>query len=114
MPKLNGANVVNYLAELHKTAGDGKYVLPEVLNNAVSDICSMKFIDRLGDWYCCQDEFKKFDAGFVGVNESSAKHLRNINKNTLSTHSSFSDIANFVKWDLIHQKLKELNDASAR
>jgi len=105
IPVINRIIAIGYLTELHKTAGNKKYVLPKVFTTAVCDVCDCSFVKIFDTW-----SVRISDA----VMSQEMAEMRVI-AFELSSHSrhGFCDIVAFVKWDLIHQKLKELNEVEA-
>lgn len=109
MNKLNRASVVSYIAELFKTVGDKRTVSNKDFTDAVCHICDLEFFEHSGTWYMEADGV----VSVIGVSEKSAKEAANELKPSLKGCNSFWNVATFAKWDLVHQKLKELNKAVA-
>lgn len=103
MVTINRANAISYLADLYKTAGDGNKILPDIFTAAVCDICSDGFVPIFDTWVFRTDK-KTVPQSEVKIHAESFELEPNVKH-------SFEDICAFVKWDLIHQKLKELNHA---
>jgi len=109
MAKLNRASVISYIAELFKTAGDRRTVSNKAFTESVCHICDLEFFEHLGAWYLEADGV----ISVIGVSEKSAKEAADTFKLSHQQNNSFWTVARFAKWDLIHQKLKQLNEAEA-
>ncbi len=105
IPVINRVAAIGYLTELHKTAGNKKYVLPKVFTDAVCDICDCSFVKVFNVW-AVRISDKVMPQGMVEMRVIAFELSSNV-------QHGFCDIVAFVKWDLVHQKLKELNKAVA-
>jgi hypothetical protein len=105
MVKLNPCVVASYLAQLYEATGHKETVLPSDFTKAICNICDGDFVDTSVGWL--HDWEKKV------VTEEWAKERAVSFELLPNTKHDFRDVANYVKWDLIHQKLIELNKAEA-
>jgi len=105
MVKLNPCTVASYLAQLYKTAGNGVMVGPIELTNAITSISNVEFVKLESEWVVC--------SGVVKVPQSRAELQEQHYKLKSDKKSMFRDVALYVKWDLIHEKLKQLNKSIA-
>jgi len=97
--------VAGYLADLYKTAGNGDRVSPGELTGAICSICECKFLKVGGEWVVQRRS--------TIVSLMRAEFQIKESELTAGEKYKFSKIADYVKWDLIHQKLKALNEAEA-
>ena len=106
MNKLNGFQVANYLAALYEMVGEGVNVKPKELTDAIADICASSFVKEQGEWFYVDDS---------GTNMTEAETKIQVDVRELDTAYiwKFSGVYAFAKWDLIHQKLIELNQKKA-
>jgi len=102
---IDRAKAVSYLAELHKTAGNGKPVLPSVFTTAVCDVCDGYFVKVFDTWAMRLN-------GRIVSKEEAKIHVEAFELSPTVKHG-ICNIAAYVKWDLIHQKLKQLNETEA-
>jgi hypothetical protein len=103
MPKLNRVDVASYLASLYKTSGNGESVSPIEFTDTICNICDCDFVEMLGGW--------RVSRGDVIVSFGRAKSQVQLYELKPNKQNTFSDVAAYVKWDLIHTKLTQLNDA---
>ncbi len=102
MPKLNRVDVASYLANLFKTSGNGESVSPKEFTDTICNICECDFVEMLGGW-----RVRRGDAIVSFGRAKSQVELYELNKDKQNT---FSDVAAYVKWDLIYTKLTQLNE----
>jgi len=105
MEKFNRAKVVSYLASLYKTAGNGRQIPSSTFTAAVCHICDDNFVEKDGEWFwLC-----------VGIGESEETTKLYVEASELEANKKhgFCAVVAYVKWDLVHLKLKELNEAEA-
>lgn len=104
MVTINRANAISYLAELYKTAGANEFVLPNIFTSYIVNVCSGCFekVDR--EWYY-------IPPNKIPVNELTVKSRVEVSELSSTFKHHICDVAAYVKWDLIYQKLKELNHA---